>query len=207
MPTPPLTPRQKEILELIEKSVRTLGYPPTQREIASHFGFAGTRAVEKHLNALIVKGVLRKGAGRRTWEIVDRSLIGKGAEISGRLIPILGRIAAGRPILAEENRIGNLIVDPSLARWSDPYLLKVSGQSMQGAGILDGDLVLVKPQSDADSGDIIVALLEDEATVKRLIRKRGAVILQPENPAFEPIVITKTSSAQIIGKVTGVFRI
>ncbi|SRR5579884_123794 len=209
MPTYPLTDRQKEILDLIQRIVRAQGYPPTQREIARHFGLSGTRAVEKHLSALIEKGYLRKGPGKRAWEIIGDVSKRNGEEEkgAGRILPILGKVAAGRPLLAQENRLGTLIVDSSVARWKDCFLLKVRGESMKGAGILDGDLVLVKPQSDADHGEIVVALLDDEATVKRLIKKRGSIILQPENPAFEPIVLTQTSSAQIIGKVAGVFRI
>src|SRR5579863_38733 len=207
MPTHPMTPRQKEILDLIDRFAREQGYPPSQREIAGYFGFSGTRAVEKHLKQLIEKGYLRKGTGNRTWEVISGA---KGRDVkeksSGRVIPILGRVAAGRPILAEENRLGSLTVDSSLARWKDSYLLKVRGESMQGAGILDGDLVLVKPQSDADSGEIVVALVDDEATVKRLIKKTGGALLMPEHPAFEPIAITRHSSIQIIGKVAGVFR-
>jgi len=207
MPTYPMTPRQKEILDLIDRFARERGYPPSQREIAGYFGFSGTRAVEKHLKGLIEKGYLRKGTGNRTWEVISGAK-GRDAQekSSGRVIPILGRVAAGRPILAQENRLGSLTVDSSLARWKDSYLLKVRGESMQGAGILDGDLVLVKPQSDADSGEIVVALVDDEATVKRLIKKTGGALLMPENPAFEPIAITRHSSIQIIGKVAGVFR-
>lgn len=209
MPTHPLTPRQKEILDLIGRSVEAHGYPPTQREIAGHFGFSGTRAVEKHLKSLIEKGYLRKGVGRRTWEITGGFPKRRAAEknYAGRVVPILGRVAAGRPILAEENVLGSMMIDSSIARWRDAYLLKIKGESMNGAGILDGDLVLVRPQADAESGEIVVAMVEDEATVKRLIKKQGSILLQPENPAFEPISINRRFPAKIIGKVAGVFRI
>lgn len=204
-----LTEKQKEVLEFIQRSIETRGYPPSHREICKHFGWSGPRSAAKHLIALIRKGYLRKGAGARALEVISRGSKTKGKEPSplGREIPILGKVAAGLPILAQEHRLGSLVVDPSLVRWKDAYLLKVRGESMRDAGILDGDLVLVRPQSDADAGDIVVALVGEEATVKRLIKKRGAVLLMPENPAFEPIPITPDSPAQIIGKVSGVFRI
>ncbi|MBI3804626.1 MAG: transcriptional repressor LexA [Nitrospirae bacterium] len=198
MSTSALTPRQKEILEFLRRTVEKRGYPPSLRETASHFGIAGVHAVEKHLAALEQKGFLKKGVGPRAIELTERA--------TARAVPIVGRVAAGRPILAEENRIGTLALDASVVRWKEAFLLKVKGESMNGAGILDGDLVLVKPQPDAESGEIVVALLDGEATVKRLIKKGGAMMLQPENPDFEPLAITRQSPAQIIGRIVGVFR-
>jgi repressor LexA len=198
MTTYSLTARQNEVLQLIQKTVEARGYPPSLREIGRHFGMVGTRAVEKHLIALEKKGVLRKGSGPRALQVTGRA--------SGRSVPIVGRVAAGRPILAEEHRLGTLLLDPAIARDKGCFLLKVKGESMKGAAILEGDLVLVKPQPDADSGEIVVAMIEGEATVKRLIRKRGQLILQPENRAFDPITMTEKDSFQILGKVIGVFR-
>lgn len=198
MNTSPLTVRQKEILDFLRRTVDKRGYPPSLREVGSHFGIA-VRAVSKHIHLLAQKGYLKKGRGARAIELTERA--------SARVVPIIGRVAAGRPILAEENQTGTFALDLSVARWKDLFLLKVQGESMKGAGILDGDLVLVKPQPDVDSGEIVVALMEGEATVKRLIKKGGAVILQPENPAFEPIAINRQSPAEIIGRVVGVFRI
>lgn len=198
MNTSPLTARQKEILDFLRRTVDKRGYPPSLREVGSHFGIA-VRAVYKHIHLLAQKGYLKKGRGARAIELTERA--------SARAVPIIGRVAAGRPILAEENQTGTFALDLSVARWKDLFLLKVQGESMKGAGILDGDLVLVKPQPDVDSGEIVVALMEGEATVKRLIKKGGAVILQPENPAFEPIAINRQSPAEIIGRVVGVFRI
>ncbi|MBI3803711.1 MAG: transcriptional repressor LexA [Nitrospirae bacterium] len=208
MPTLPLTSRQTEILDLIERAVQEQGYPPTLREIAGGLGLSGTRAVEKHLSELIRKGHLRKGPGRRTLEVISRTLKVKAeAKRPGRLIPILGRVAAGQPILAEENLLGHLTVDPSLVRSKEAFLLKVNGESMKEAGIFEGDYVLVKPQSDADSGEIVVAMTEGEATVKRLIKKKGSLVLKPENAAFKPIVITeKDLTFQILGKVVSLIR-
>jgi repressor LexA len=158
----------------------------------------GTRAVEKHLAALEKKGVLRKGSGPRALEVTGRT--------SGRRIPIVGRVAAGRPILAEEHLLGTLFIDPTIVRDQECFLLKVKGESMTGAAILDGDLVLVKPQPDADSGEIVVAMIGEEATVKRLIKKGKRLILQPENQAFDPITVAEKELFQILGKVIGVFR-
>lgn len=209
MPTYPLTPRQKEILDLIERTVQAQGYPPTQREIARHFGLSGTRAVEKHLTALIEKGYLRKGPGKRTLEVLSRSARVSAAESKsvGGPIPILGRVAAGRPILAEENLLGHLTVDLPLAHLKEVFFLKVKGESMTGAGIFDGDLVLVKPQADADSGEIVVAMIGNEATVKRLIKRKGSLILKPENPDFASMTVSeKETSFRILGKVVSLIR-
>ncbi|MFQ5598801.1 MAG: transcriptional repressor LexA [Nitrospiria bacterium] len=200
MTTSTLTSRQKAVLDLVRQTIEKQGYPPSLREIAAHFRMVGTRGAEKHILALEKKGYIRKGSGARALEVVGQKY--------SRSIPILGKVAAGQPILAEENRLGNLMVDPSIARCDDAFLLKVKGESMIDAGILDGDLVLVKPQPDAESGEIVVAMVEGEATVKRLIKKRSQVVLQPENPAFFPIVMTgRNGILQIIGKVVGLIRL
>lgn len=185
---------------MISKTIETQGYPPSLREIAKYFEIVGTRAIEKHLIALEKKGYLRKGKGARAIEVIGQT--------SGRSVPILGRVAAGSPILAEEHLLGHLMLDPTIARWKDVFLLKVQGESMKDAGILNGDLVLVKPQSDAETGETVVAMIEGEATVKRLIKRQNEIILQPENPAFSPIVITEQdSTVEILGKVVALFRL
>ncbi len=200
MPTSPLTERQRQVLELVEKSVEERGYPPSLRELSAALRLSGTRAVEKHLAVLEKKGRLRRGHGSRALELAERP--------SGRAIPIVGRVAAGAPILAEENREGSLTLDPALARWPGCFLLRVKGESMRLAGILDGDLVLVKPQTTAENGDIVVARLDDEATVKRFFRKKdGTLELQPENPAFAPIPVAPGDSFGVLGKVVGVLRL
>lgn len=195
-----LTQRQKEVLDMISHTIESQGYPPSLREIAKYFEIVGTRAVEKHLIALEKKGYIRKGKGARAIEVLGQS--------SGRSVPILGKVAAGTPILAEEHLLGHLMLDPTIARWEDVFLLKVQGESMKDAGILDGDLVLVKPQADAETGETVVAMIEGEATVKRLIKREKEIILQPENPAFSPIVITEQdSTVEILGKVVALFRL
>lgn len=200
MTTTSLTTRQKEILDFIASTLQERGYPPSLREIAARFHIAGVRAVQKHVHALERKGYLRKGAGARALELIGHA--------QGRSLPILGKVAAGLPILAQENWLGNLMIDPSIAPWQDAYLLKVKGQSMKEIGILEDDLVVVKPQPDAESGEIVVAMVEGEATVKRLIKKKQHYVLMPENPDFEPIVITeKEGTFQILGKVVSVIRL
>lgn len=198
MPTIDLTPRQRQVLGLIERHSREHGYPPTLRELAAGLGLSGTRAVEKHLAALERKGRLTRGEGSRALQLADRGV--------GRKVPIIGRVAAGAPLLAQENRVGELTVDADLAR-GGCFLLKVKGQSMQGAGILDGDLVLVRPQRDAETGEVVVALLEGEATVKRLVKKDGRVTLKPENPDFKPLLVRQDESFQLVGKVAAVLRL
>jgi repressor LexA len=193
-----LTGRQRQVLDEVTRSVEERGYPPSLRELAAKLKVAGTRAIEKHLAALEKKGRLRRGVGARALELLDRA--------RGRLVPIVGRVAAGRPILAEENLEGTLTLDDSVARWKDSFLLKVKGASMKDAGILDGDLVLVKPQPDAESGEIVVAMLDGEATVKRLSKKGKSVALMPENPDFKPIWVDPNERFELVGKVVCVIR-
>lgn len=195
-----LSEKQKAILAFLQKYIAKQGYPPSEREIAKGVGIKWVRGVQHHLAALEEKGFIRRGEGARAIELTGP------AKDQG--IPILGRVAAGRPILAEENRIGTLPLDKSRLPWKGAFLLKVKGDSMKEGGILEGDYVLVRPQSDADSGEIVVAMVEGEATVKRLIKKKGSLILQPENPDFSPIVVTeKSGTFQIVGKVVGLFRL
>ncbi len=199
MPTITLPPRQAQVLSLIRESIEDKGYPPSLRELAAGLKVSGTRAIEKHVQALERKGLRRRRGGARSIELLGRPS-------GGRRVPIVGRVAAGVPILAEENREGELTLDPSIARWDDCYLLRVKGDSMTGAAILDGDLVLVRPQAAAHNGEIVVAMLEGEATVKRLKRERERVWLLPENPAFSRMELRNDESSGILGKVVGVIR-
>jgi repressor LexA len=208
----PVTRRQASILSFVERYATAHGYPPTLREIAGHHGIKGISAVKKHLDALARKGRLTRKAGARALQIAPtatRATVPPSApQTEGLPVPILGRVAAGRPLLAEEHALGTLVLDRSVVRWSKPFLLKVTGDSMVGAGILDGDYVLVKAQPKAESGDIVVALLEDEATVKRLERTAGGYRLRPENAAYRPIPLTKDGPpVRILGKVMGVVRL
>jgi repressor LexA len=200
-----LTDRQTEILRLIRELTEATGYPPTRAEIARSMGFRSVNAAEQHLRALERKGALEisSGASRgiRVRERIPNRL--------GRLmeIPVVGRVAAGSPILAEEHLQGRYQIDPSLFTPRADYLLRVRGLSMRDAGILEGDLLAVHRSEEARSGQIVVARLADEVTVKRLRRRGHSVQLLPENPDFAPIEIDlRRDPLTIEGIAVGVIR-
>lgn len=183
--------KQEEILQYIDQFVTENGYPPSVREIGAAVGLRSTASVSYHLNHLQAKGLVTYEAGKKRALSVPNTKTGQ--------IPIIGVVTAGIPILAVENQEGTMPWD------GDPncFALRVRGDSMTGAAILDGDLVVVRPQQSADDGHIVVALLGDEATVKRFRRQRGRVWLQPENPNYMPI---DASSAKLLGLVKAVVR-
>ncbi len=199
-----LTDRQKEILDFIEVFISENGFPPTFREIASHFELASTFGVKRHIDALVKKGHLSSisNSGRTL------SLTNPAPKSENMLeIPIVGRVAAGYPILAQENLEGTFSLDAGLIRRKkDCFGLKVKGDSMINAGIFEGDLVIISPQKECEDGDIVVALLDDEATMKRFIKKGEDIFLKPENEKYSVIDLNKYSNFSIIGKVVGVFR-
>jgi repressor LexA len=195
----PLTDRQSEVLTFINQYIGKAGYPPTLREISRHLKINGLHAVKKHLLALEREGHLTRGRGARSIGMTDQP--------QAVSVPILGQVAAGKPILAEENILGTLALDRSVVRGGPFFLLKVKGDSMVEAGILDADHVLVKVQAQAETGEIVVALVEDEATVKRIIHRGDKIVLKPENPAHHPMTFTKKDSLRILGKVMGVVRL
>ena len=198
--------RQQRILQVIEDAVRQQGYPPTVREIGAAVGLSSPASVQGHLSALEAMGYVRRGsAKRRALEVVrpaGRSAIPSDIPSSSRVC-VVGRVAAGAPLLAEENVEDFIDVPSFLGGGGGCFALRVAGTSMVKAGILDGDIVVVRQQESADDGDIVVAMLEDEATVKRFFREADQVRLQPENDAMEPIY---TRDPRIVGKVTGVLR-
>jgi repressor LexA len=209
---PILTARQREILDFIRGFMSRVGYPPTVREIGGHFGFV-PRSVFDHLKALERKGYLRRTASKsRSLQILEAS--GEAAPAPpirayglSRDLPILGRVAAGEPLLAEQNVEGTLTISREWVNGDEAFLLKVQGESMIGAHILPGDLALVRRQSTAENGEIVVAMVNDEATVKRVFFRKDAVILQPENPAMAAIQVRRgEKSFQIVGKVIGILR-
>lgn len=201
-----ITQRQKEILDFIQDYVDFNGYPPTYREIGKRFNISSTFGVKRHIDSLIKKGLLSsESRSSRTLSLVVNNSPIKEKNIIE--IPIVGRVAAGSPILAEENIEGNLSIDKNLIGGrTECFGLKVRGDSMINAGILEGDLVIIQPQKEAQNGDIIVALLRDEATMKRLVIENGKIYLVPENENYEPIVVENPEEFSIIGKVVGVFR-
>jgi repressor LexA len=204
-----LTDRQREIWDYLVEYVDAHGYPPTVREIGEAVGLASPSTVHAHLANLERAGFLRRDPTKpRALELVGRRPAEAPARESARKLPLLGQIAAGGPLLAEQQIEDEYSVPEPLADSAD-FLLRVKGDSMVNAGILDGDLVIVRRQQDARDGDVVVALAgddesADEATVKRFFREPDRVRLQPENDALEPIY---ARHVQILGKVVGVFRV
>src|SRR5262245_42258039 len=201
-----LTERQSEILKLIRELTEVSGYPPTRAEIAERMGFRSVNAAEQHLRALERKGAIEISSGAsRGIRVRD----GRPARALGRLLelPVVGRVAAGSPILAEENVQGRYQVDPNLFTPRADYLLRVRGLSMRDAGILEGDLLAVHRTPEAKSGQIVVARLGEEVTVTRLRRRGNAVQLEAENPDFSPIEVDLRRDALVIeGIAVGVIR-
>src|SRR5256714_6464144 len=201
-----LTDRQSEILKLIRELTEVSGYPPTRAEIAERMGFRSVNAAEQHLRALEKKGAIEISAGSsRGIRVRD----GRASNRAGRLLelPLVGRVAAGSPMLAEENVQGHYQVDPNLFTPRADYLLRVRGMSMRDAGILEGDLLAVHRTEEARTGQIVVARLGDEVTVKRLRRRGHAVSLEAENPEFAPIEVDLRRDALAIeGIAVGVIR-
>ena len=196
-----LTKRQREIFDFIRRYLRKYGYPPTVREIGNALGLHSPSTVHAHLAKLEQIGMLRRDPTKpRAIEL----MVGKARRaLKGPGIPVVGNVAAGEPILAEENIEDYYEVPSVIGGEGDDYILKVRGDSMKDAGILEGDFVVVRPTDEAANGEIVVALLGDEATVKRFYRERNAIRLEPENDAHEPI---RTQDAELLGKVIGVFR-
>jgi len=192
-----LTPRQAEILEFIRGHAVNSGYPPTRAEICEAMGFRSPNAAEEHLRALVRKGVIEMAPG------VSRGI--RLTQPTG--LPVIGRVAAGSPILATEHIETHYQIDPLLFKPRADYLLKVRGSSMRDAGILDGDLLAVHRTHEFRSGQIVVARLNDEVTVKRIQRQRHRVELVPENPEFRPLTVdTRRETVVIEGIAVGVIR-
>ena len=200
-----LTPRQAEILDFIRDAVKSTGMPPTRAEIATMFGFRSPNAAEEHLRALAKKGAIEIASGTARGIRLAEQL--SGAMQSIVALPLIGRVAAGSPILAEQNVEKNLPVDPGMFKPKADYLLKVKGLSMKDIGILDGDLLAVHAQRDARNGQIVVARMESEVTVKRFFKKGHQVQLVAENPDFEPIEVDlRRDPFEIEGLGVGVIR-
>lgn len=207
-----LTKRQQQIFEFILSNIDKFGYPPSIPEIQEKFSFKSPNAVTDHLEALERKGYIsRRPHKSRGLEILNHTFLRNNnsrVDDSVTEMPIVGRVSAGTPILAEENVEGTIFIDKSLAQNNrGMFVLRVKGTSMVNAGILDGDFVLVRQQPTAEQGEMVVALIEDEATVKRFYRDKNKIRLQPENDTMEPIIIgPKESNVTIIGKIEGVIR-
>jgi repressor LexA len=207
-----LNPRQREILEFLRNHSRNHAYPPTVREIGQAVGLSSSSTVQNHLNALEQKGHIRRDPTKsRTVEVVGDEPAAATASRSFS-VPLVGRVAAGGPILAEENIEDHIILGPEIAGGEDAFALHVRGDSMIEAGIHDGDMVVVRPQRDATSGQIVVARIENEqtgeheVTVKRFFREAGRVRLQPENSALEPIYVRDLHLEGVVVAVVRVLR-
>ncbi len=195
-----LTARQQQILDFIREFIDTEGYPPTRAEIAKALGFRSANAAEDHLKALARKGAIKLQGG------ASRGIKLPGG-VDGTGLPVVGRVAAGNPILAEEHIETRYRISPGVFRPKAHYLLRVKGMSMRDAGILDGDLLAVHQTPEASNGEIVVARIEDEVTVKRFKRRGNVVRLLPENETFEPIVVDlRRQSLTIEGIGVGVIR-
>jgi repressor LexA len=196
-----LTKRQKEIFDFIGKYAAKTGYPPTVREIGKAVGLHSSSTVHAHLHNLEKIGLLRRDPTKpRAIELlVDKAK--KAMAPAG--LPLVGQVAAGQPILAEENIEEYLEVPDVIGGETGDYILRVKGDSMIGAGILEDDFVVVRPAQVADDGEIVVALIDDEATVKSFYREKDKIRLEPANEAYKPI---RTAEAQLLGRVVGVFR-
>lgn len=201
-----LTPRQQQILTFIQGWIKTHGYPPSVREIGAATGLRSSSTVHKHLKSLEAKGALRRQRSKpRAIEVLADSPATDSDNDNPAIIhvPIVGRVAAGLPLFAEENLEGTFPLPATFSTKGLLFLLRVRGDSMKEAGILDGDYVLVRRQPQVENGEVAVVLIENEATVKHFYHKKKHIHLQPANPNYDPIVV---HTARVLGKVTGVMR-
>ena len=216
--SPKLTARQQQILDLIKSAIARTGAPPTRAEIAGELGFKSANAAEEHLQALARKGVIELVSGTSrgirlrgpALHALHASRLGQMAlplpSLAQLALPLIGRVAAGHPILAQEHNDQTFHVEESLFQRKPDYLLKVRGMSMRDVGIMDGDLLAVQQTKEARNGQIVVARLGDEVTVKRFRRHASHIELLPENPEFEPIIVEADESFEIEGLAVGLIR-
>ncbi|MEZ3502684.1 MAG: transcriptional repressor LexA [Lachnospiraceae bacterium] len=198
-----ITPKQQEILDFIKSEILNKGYPPTVRDICEAVHLKSTSSVHSHLETLEKNGYIRRDPTKpRAIEIMDDSFYVVRHEVVN--VPMVGTVAAGQPILAAENIESYFPVPAEYIPNADTFMLKVKGNSMMNAGIYDGDQILVQQQTSAENGDIVVALVDDSATVKTFYKENGHYRLQPENDSMSPIIIDEVT---ILGKVFGVFRL
>jgi len=212
---PKLTDRQQQILDLIQTAITQTGAPPTRAEIAAQLGFRSANAAEEHLQALARKGVIELVSGTSRGirlqgdalrSIQQARQAERSSSVSSLTLPLIGRVAAGSPILAQEHVDQSYAVESSLFQHKPDYLLKVRGMSMRDAGIMDGDLLAVQTAHDARNGQIVVARLGDEVTVKRFLRTAQHIELLPENPDYHPIVVQPGDAFAIEGLAVGLIR-
>ncbi len=197
-----LTDRQRQVYRFVATYIEEQGYPPTLQEIAAHLEVRGNLGVLRHLDALEKKGCLRRTPGR------SRGIVLVGRSAAAFSLPLVGSVAAGGLSEALEDVEGQICVDPSLVRGDGSFALRVRGDSMIEAQIASGDLAIVRPQATAENGDIVVAMLDGKATLKRFFRESGHIRLQPENSKLKPIILhPEDGELRILGKVTGIIRV
>ena len=198
-----ITQKQSEILEYIKSQILNKGYPPSVRDICAAVNLKSTSSVHAHLESLEKNGYIRRDPTKsRTIEIIDDNFNLTRREVVN--VPLIGQVAAGQPLLAVENITSYFPIPAEFIPKEEVFMLNVKGESMVNAGIYDGDQIIVKQQSTASNGEIVVALVDDSATVKRFYKENGHIRLQPENDFMEPIIV---DSCEIIGKVIGLIRI
>jgi len=198
-----LTPKQQRVYTFLQGFIDKHGFPPTTREIAARLELAGPDSAKKYLDILERKGHIRKTArSSRAIELINR----EAPHAQGRSVPLIGRIQAGRPLLAVENIERHINIDPSIARTDGMFFLRVQGDSMIDAHIKPGDLALIRPQKQLDQGDVAVVRVGDEATLKYFFKEKNRIRLQPANRSYDPIYLYEDDDVEVIGKVAGILR-
>jgi len=196
-----LTKRQQAIFQYLQRFLDEHGFPPTIREIARHFRLAGPKGAKKHLDNLVRKGVIQRSPGQ------PRAIrIKTPPTRQGRLLPILGGVRAGLPLLSEENLEGHLLVDPTIADREPAFVLRVKGESMIDAHIVEGDYVVVQKEERVEDGAMAVVLVDGEATLKYFSRRKKEIMLSPAHPKMKPIIVRQDQSVQVLGRVVAVLR-
>jgi len=199
-----LTDEQSRIFDFLVESVERLGAPPTIREIAAHFGYRSINNVRQHLRLIAQKGYIRLARGKARG--IEIAVGVKHALEEGTQVPLVGMVPAGKPVTAVENIDGYITLDHNMFRGEGLFTLRVRGDSMQDAGVLDGDIAIVRQQRTAHDGDIVVVMIDDEATLKRYFHRGDHIVLHPENERYEDIIVTSTKEVAVVGKMVGVIR-
>jgi repressor LexA len=200
-----LTQQQASILQYVREHQQQFGAPPTVREITAHFGFRSLNNVRQHLELIARKGYLKRSPGKARGLMLTTAVM-DSSEVDSVRVPLIGTIAAGHPIMAIENIEHNVTLDRQLFGGQDLFALRVRGDSMRDAGILDGDIAVIRQQATVADGEIAAVVIENEATLKRFRREAGHVVLHAENPAFADIVVGSDREVSIAGKLAGVLR-
>jgi repressor LexA len=201
-----LTIEQERVLSFIQKFRQKTGFPPTVREIADALGYRSPNNVRQHLRLIEQKGYIRVLSGKARGIEVTESVPDQTADLDAVGVPLIGSVAAGAPITATENIEGYITLDKSIFRGDDLFALRIRGDSMCGIGILNGDIVVVKKKNSAEHGEVVVVIIDGDATIKRFMKQDGKILLHAENTAYKDIELLSVNSIQIAGKLVGVIR-